>query len=412
MPSPTFFTIFFVITTVTIALVHFYLYKRLISYIKTKRWYDPKIQALVITLFIAGDFPVVVMFFLRYARMLHLPEFIFAAIFYPFGIWQTALLFIFLALMFGKLVQQTIKLTVVAAKQFPKIKHLLETMKHKGSFHRFDASRRQFIRTTVYGLSAYSFIGSIRSVLNRNDFDIVETTIKLHRLPEQLKGLTIGLISDIHAGVFMSKEDIDQYVQAINGLNTDVIFVPGDFITSISDEVYPVVESFANLKAKYGVYGCLGNHDFFSRSADTVTRELEQIGLKMLRNEHQLVEINGGKLYLIGIDDLNYGDNIVAAMQGIQDGIPKLLLCHKPYFFPQAAMRNIDVMFSGHTHGGQLVFAKVGGMLITPASLASQYIAGQYRIGNSTMYVSRGIGTVGLPVRINCPAEVTAITLV
>lgn len=369
-------------------------------------------RTLTVVVFVAGEVPFVIMFFLRYIRMLHLPEFIFGAIFYPFGIWQTALLFIFFALMTGKLVKLITKLALFAVKQFPKTNQLLETMKHKESFRTFDASRRQFVRTAVCGVSAYAFMGSIHGVLSRNEFDIVQTTIKIDQIPERLKGLTIGLISDIHGGVFMGKEDIDEYVQALNGLCADVVFVPGDFITSISDEVYPVAESLANLKAKYGVFGCLGNHDFFSRSAEIVTRELERIGVKMLRNEHRTIEIEDERIYLIGIDDLGNGANVDSAMQGVQVGTPKILLCHKPYFFPQAARLEIDVMFSGHTHGGQLVFAKVSDMLITPASLASQYIAGHYRIGRSSMYVSRGIGTVGLPVRLNCPPEVTKITLI
>jgi hypothetical protein len=92
--------------------------------------------------------------------------------------------------------------------------------------------------------------------------------------------------------------------------------------------------------------------------------------------------------------------------------IPRVLLCHRPYFLQQAARRKIDLVLSGHTHGGQLVFGRWGETVIAPASLASRYVWGKYRIGNTHMYVSRGIGTVGIPIRINCPPEVTKITLV
>jgi predicted MPP superfamily phosphohydrolase len=97
-------------------------------------------------------------------------------------------------------------------------------------------------------------------------------------------------------------------------------------------------------------------------------------------------------------------------MRGAPPGT-SILLCHRPYYFPQAAERSIDLVLSGHTHGGQVVFGQVGDAILTPAALASRYVWGEYRIGKASMYVSRGIGTVGVPIRINCPPEITLLTL-
>jgi uncharacterized protein len=91
--------------------------------------------------------------------------------------------------------------------------------------------------------------------------------------------------------------------------------------------------------------------------------------------------------------------------------IPRILLCHRPYYLKTASEKNIDLVLSGHTHGGQVVFGRFGDVVIAPSRLASRYVAGKYRMGNTHMYVSRGIGTVGLPIRINCPPEITMITL-
>jgi predicted MPP superfamily phosphohydrolase len=313
--------------------------------------------------------------------------------------------------MIGKFLKHSIRLALLTMKRFPKIRHALQELENTDSFSKFNASRRRFVKTAVYGISGFSFIGSAAGVVDRKGFDVIETNVHLRGLPEGLKETTVGLISDIHAGAFMDKEDIDEYVQTMNGLQPDIIFIPGDFITSVPDEIYPVVESLANMRAKYGIYGCLGNHDFFSHSEDTVVKELENIGIRILRNEHATLEIKGEKLCLIGVDDLSFGGDIGAAMKGADEGLPRILLCHKPYCFEEAAKFNVDVVFSGHTHGGQLVFAKVGDILITPALLASRYIAGKYYSGASTMYVSRGVGTVGIPVRINCPGEITKISL-
>ena len=159
-----------------------------------------------------------------------------------------------------------------------------------------------------------------------------------------------------------------------------------------------------------------------------VAREVEQAGIKLIRNANLSIEHNGEKLWLLGMDDDDIYDvkpylesgrsergTIENMLHGIPDGAPKLFLCHKPYPFEEYSQLGIDVMLSGHTHGGQVVIAQLDNVNLSFASLASHYIAGLYRARSSRkaqLYVSRGVGTVGLPLRLNCPPEITHIVLV
>ncbi|MGA7160528.1 MAG: metallophosphoesterase [Bacteroidota bacterium] len=270
------------------------------------------------------------------------------------------------------------------------------------------------MKTGAVALSAYSFIGATKGLIDRNDYDIIDRTVRIPNLPDEFKGFTIGLMSDIHSCVFMKKPAMDNYVAALNSLKTDVIFVPGDFVNSETEEVYPLAEAFSALRAPYGVYGCLGNHDYYA-DVDVVAKEVDGCGVKLLRND--AVKINKGSSFinLVGVDDIPINGTpdtyLDRALSSVQNTNPRILLCHKPYYLETFADRNIDLTLAGHTHGGQIVFANIGNMIVCPAALFSKYVWGLYKFGKSQMYVTRGIGTVGVPIRINCPPEITKITL-
>lgn len=279
------------------------------------------------------------------------------------------------------------------------------------SIVKINSSRRLFLKKTAIIAGTYTFIGSARSIYNRDEYEVSKVVIKIGNLPEKLRGLTIAMISDIHSGLFMTKEDMDMYVAELNKLRPDFIFIPGDFITSKTDEILQLAKSFRDLHAQYGIYACLGNHDFFG-NPDKVTQRLNEIGITVLRNETTEISINGAHLVLSGVDDgahANFRKVVFEASDAPTS--PRIILCHKPYYFEQAVAGNYDLMLSGHTHGGQIVFARLFGYPVAPASLVSKYVSGLYRLGNSVMYVSRGIGTVGLPLRINCPPEITLFKL-
>ncbi len=280
---------------------------------------------------------------------------------------------------------------------------------------KFSLHRREFLQKSVIGISSLPFAAGASEDLVNGQYEIVNKTITIKNLPEVFNGFTIGMISDIHSSVFMNKEDMDEYVAAMNNLKPDLIVVAGDFVNSQTEEVYPFAEAFSQLKAPYGVYGCLGNHDYYTGNVDRVAKEVDNCGITLLRNDTVPIQKGNSLLNLIGVDDIGHGvdanDYLDRAIASVKNNQPKILLCHKPYYFQNANDRNIDLTLSGHTHGGQIVFGIIDKIPISFATLASKYVAGLYHLGNSQLYVNRGIGYVGIPVRINCPPELTKITL-
>jgi predicted MPP superfamily phosphohydrolase len=266
------------------------------------------------------------------------------------------------------------------------------------------------------GLTAVSFGAATYGVFaGRSGYEFTETSIPVRDLPPPLDGFTIGLVSDVHSSSFMTKKQMDGYCAALMSLGTDLIVVPGDFVNSQTEEVYPFAESFSALHAPCGVYGVMGNHDFFAPDPDRVAREVDACGVRLLRNDSVIIGRNGARFALMGIDDVGRSDRAMSHMRsaarGVPDALPRVLLCHRPYFLEEAAAMGMDLVLSGHTHGGQIVLGHIGPVVLTPAAIASPYIWGKYSMGHTQMYVSRGIGTVGLPMRLNCPPELTRITL-
>jgi uncharacterized protein len=276
------------------------------------------------------------------------------------------------------------------------------------------------------GVSAYAFGGAAYGMIRHDTYSIEHKDIKIENLPEELKGTTITLISDIHSGQYMNEKDMREYADVVNGLGSDIICIPGDFVNSKAEEVPPLTKAFRDLKAKHGVYGSLGNHDFFMNGDYVASAINNETPIQMLRNDYRKITINGKELYMMGIDDTRGGgihmETVMRYLRATEDkmkqneadlaGKPKILLCHKPYGFDELAPKNIDLILAGHTHGGQVVPVKIGNFNLSFAASVSKYIEGLYTIGKSNMYVSRGIGTVGLPIRLNCPPEVTVIKLV
>lgn len=277
-----------------------------------------------------------------------------------------------------------------------------------------DTGRRAMLKGGAAGFTILVFTNPIGNVTRDDEFEVVYKSVSIRNLPEKLKGFRIALISDIHSGPFMAKEDIEPYVKRINALKPDVILLPGDFIQNRDEEIEVVCDTFRHLRAPFGVYGSTGNHDYFA-DADHVSKELQLAGVQMLRNEHRIIDPNGENLALIGLDDIRSGFPFHSlfrqASRGLDPSIPNILLCHKPYYLDEAAELGLDLMVSGHTHGGQIVLARVFNTVVTPAALISGYIEGLYQLDATQMYITRGIGMVGIPVRINCPPEISILTL-
>ena len=282
--------------------------------------------------------------------------------------------------------------------------------------------RREFLKkgTGIIAAAPFAFSG-YGVFLGRVRFRVEDFDLWLPGLPADLDGLTIVQLTDIHAGPFMTEEQLASYVDAVNRLEPDLIVLTGDFVSFHREEVVPCVRGLEGLKARYGIYGCLGNHDFYARAEDELTSQFAARGIRLLRNDAVAIPIGNSRLGVLGVDDLRWGrPNLAQALRAANEASTevRILLSHRPEIFPRAARRGVDVVLSGHYHGGQIKLVPgTDGPSI--ASFLTQYPEGLFHLSRdgsadsrkSLLFVSRGIGVTALPVRFNCPPQIAHLTL-
>ena len=277
-------------------------------------------------------------------------------------------------------------------------------------------SRRKFLYTgAVVGVGAAL---SIDGFAESNAPQIVRRDIPLRRLPPAFDGFTIAHLSDFHYDSYFSAVPIGKAVDMVNGLRPDLIVLTGDFITvpilererflrKSAETAIPCAALLAQLQAPK--YAILGNHDAMA-NPPLIVRTLRDHGISVLRNACMPVERGNARIWLAGIDDLLRGmPRIDLALKGIPPGEATVLLAHEPDFADQAARHSIDLQLSGHSHGGQVWVPGIGAPWLPP--LSRKYPRGLYRIKDLVLYTNMGIGTIRAPIRLNCPPEVTLITL-
>jgi predicted MPP superfamily phosphohydrolase len=233
--------------------------------------------------------------------------------------------------------------------------------------------------------------------------------VRIAGLPMALDGYRIGQLSDVHCGPHTPAERVAQWVEQLNDLDLDLMTITGDLITSGSSYVAAVARALGELRARDGVFACMGNHDYFT-DGEHLVRELSRAGLVVLRNRGVVVERDGAQLYVAGVDDTWTARHDVAqALAGRPRDVPTVLLAHDPNLFAEASAHSVELTLSGHTHGGQLAIP--GLRHLSLARFITEFTAGLYRRGRSWLYVNRGAGTTGPPVRIGAPAELAVLIL-
>jgi len=282
--------------------------------------------------------------------------------------------------------------------------------------------RRHFLEQTALAVSAAPFVAGAYGLLyGRINLETTNQRIKLRRLPKAFEGFRITQLSDIHIGPFMSAEEIRKYVAIANQTRPDLIVLTGDFVTWDPSTQGAVVKALAGLKAPYGVLGCLGNHELWAKIEDSITRLFAEEKVRILRGEQRSLEVDGETLNLIGVDFQTQtrmgppGAGIVPKyLEGMERWMrpdtANILLSHNPNTFDRAAQLGIDLSLAGHTHGGQvtLEFIHPG---LSPSRLITRYVKGWFQKGESQLYVNRGIGTIGVPIRLGAPPEITVFEL-
>jgi predicted MPP superfamily phosphohydrolase len=261
---------------------------------------------------------------------------------------------------------------------------------------------------TAYVAAAIVSLWSGLSAI-RNRPRLRNKVVRIAGLPRELDGYRIGQLSDVHCGPNTPAHRVRRWVERLNALDLDLMTVTGDLITHGSSHVADVAAALGGLRARDGVFACMGNHDYFTDGEDFV-RELTENGLTVLRNRGVVLERSGAQLYVAGVDDTWTARHDVArALADRPLGAPTVLLAHDPNLFPEAIARDVELTLSGHTHGGQLAFPGVRRLSL--ARFITEFTAGLYRRGRSWLYVNRGAGTTGPPVRLGAPAELAVLTL-
>jgi uncharacterized protein len=284
-------------------------------------------------------------------------------------------------------------------------------------------SRRQLLEQTAFALSAAPFVaGAYGLFYGRLNLETTHKQIRLRRLPKTFEGFRIVQLSDFHVSSFMSAEEIQKYVAIAIQLKGDLVALTGDYLTWDETTQEPVVEALSNLKAPFGVFGCLGNHEWLTETEDSITRLFATRGIRILRGDHATISLNGSMLNLVGVDYQSRLGRLEASGHEAKEylfGVERLLLpdtvnvllSHNPNTFDRAAELGIDLTLSGHTHGGQVALEFIHPYL-TPARLITPYVRGWFQKDDAQLYVNRGIGTVGFPIRCGASPEITVFELV
>jgi hypothetical protein len=248
-------------------------------------------------------------------------------------------------------------------------------------------------------------------IITRNRFQVSEVHIPVPNLAKDLDGLKIVQLSDIHLSPFLSERELARAIDMANETRAQIALVTGDLITRRGDPLDACLGQLARLRADAGVFGCLGNHEIYTESEDYVTVQGRRLGIEFLRQEARGLRFSGAAINIAGVDyQRKRYPYLKGAEKLVAPGTLNILLSHNPDVFPVAARQGFDVTIAGHTHGGQVDFELLH-QHMNVARYFTPYVRGLYREGKSFVYVSSGLGTIGVPVRIGAPPEISLVRL-
>ncbi|MGC2022508.1 MAG: metallophosphoesterase [Candidatus Sulfotelmatobacter sp.] len=277
------------------------------------------------------------------------------------------------------------------------------------------ATRRQFLQRAA-AAGAVATVGD-GILLAPNQPRIVRQEFRLQRWPEQLNGFTVAVLSDFHYDPYFSVHPLRAAITMVKDLHPDLIALVGDFVSVplVGDQAKgalaaePCASLLREMTAPHGLWAVLGNHDDGTDPAH-VTRALQDRNIQVLSNQSLPLEQNGARFWLAGVDDVLSGTaDLSKTMHNVRAGDAVILLAHEPDFADEAAKFPIDLQLSGHSHGGQIRLPFLPPLYLP--ELAKKYVWGTYRIGPLTLHTNSGLGTIGIPMRLNCPPEITLLTL-
>lgn len=275
----------------------------------------------------------------------------------------------------------------------------------------FDPARRQMLQIAGGSLCAVPMVGTAVGIIRRNQFRLSEVQVPIANLPKDLDGLRIVQITDIHLSPFLSEREFARAIDMANETRANLALVTGDLITRRGDPLDACLHQLARLRADAGVLGCLGNHEIYARVQDYVTEQGRRIGIEFLRHGARQLRFGSAVINFAGVDyQQMHKPYLKGAEHLVVPGAVNVMLSHNPDVFPVAARQGYDLTVAGHTHGGQ-VDVEILHEHVDVARCFTPFVQGLYRRGSSSVYVSNGLGTIGVPVRLGAPAEVSVLRL-
>lgn len=277
-----------------------------------------------------------------------------------------------------------------------------------------DRERRRFLARLVAGgaVAATAGLGAMAVRSAVGPIAVRKVEVPLRRLGRGHDGVTIAQLTDLHIGPTIGRRHLDAIVQSTNALSPDIIAITGDLVDGSVEQLRDAVAPLGQLRARFGVYFVTGNHEYYSGARQWV-EELTRIGVRVLRNERVEIAYNGATFDLAGVDDHSaerypddgHGEDLPRALRDRDPDRLVVLLAHQPRTVLASARLGVDLQLSGHTHGGQIW--PLGALV----RLQQRFIAGLHRHRDTHIYVSRGTGYWGPPMRLGAPAEIAQIVL-
>ena len=275
----------------------------------------------------------------------------------------------------------------------------------------FREDRRRAFRMAGAAVMSTPALVTAFGIITRDDFHVHEVQVPIKGLAHDLDGLLIVQVSDIHMSQFLGEKQFARAVDMANETRAHIALVTGDLITRPGDPLDPCLRQIGRLRAPAGVFGCMGNHEAYARVEDYVESQGALMGVRFLRSASHALQFGGAVLNLAGVDYQEFRRPYLVGAEVLQrPGSLNVLLSHNPDVFPVAEEQGWDLTVSGHTHGGQIAL-EILHHNISPARYFTPYVRGLYRSDRGAVYVSTGLGTVGLPVRLGAPPEVSLIRL-
>jgi predicted MPP superfamily phosphohydrolase len=270
------------------------------------------------------------------------------------------------------------------------------------------ANSRRFRRTLVAVISGLTLVTGGCALREAYHIGVTRVDVPLRGLPAEVEGLTVLQVSDVHYGMLVENGRLSEIVARINELRPDIVVITGDLVDETVSHMERMADPLSKLKSRLGVFAITGNHEYYA-GVDRVVTIMEGAGIQVLRNE---VAVLPGGLQLLGIDDPTGAARVGAPVPDFNRLVsaldfrkPSILLYHQPQNFERAARAGVGLQLSGHTHGSQVLPLRPISRVLFP------HLRGLYSQGNSYMYVSRGVGTGGPPMRLGSPPELVYIRL-